>query len=81
MQMLVTWITTAVLLGSYLFADESSEEFSYVGEYVAPVFALVGVPFNRATFTITFVAGVGILLAIGIWILKQSKGNKKSKKQ
>ena len=82
LQVIFTWITTAVLVGSYLFAEEGSEEFSYVATYVAPIFAFVGLPFNRLSFTLTFVIGVGILLAISVWLLKASKSNKgKGKKK
>lgn len=81
LQVIITWLTTASLLGSYLFADESSEEFSYVGQYVAPVFGLIGVPFTRTTFTVSFVLAVGLLLAITILILRQSKTKTKGKKQ
>jgi hypothetical protein len=70
-QLLLTWVTAALLVGSYLFAEEGSEEHSYVVEYVAPVFAFVGVPFNRITFTISFVASVGAMLAVAIWMLKR----------
>lgn len=75
-QLIGTWLTTAALLGSYLFADESSAEFSFAAEYVAPVFALVGVPFNRVTFTTTFVGGVGLMLGLALLWLRASKQGK-----
>lgn len=71
-QLLLTWITAALLVGSYLFAEEGSAEHSYVVEYVAPVFALVGCPFTRTTFTVAFVAAVGSLLAVAIALLRSS---------
>lgn len=77
-QLIITWVTAAIGLGVYLFAEEGSEEFSFARDYAAPIFALVGLPFNRATFVVSFVGSVGVLLAAALAIVKaQKKGGKK----
>lgn len=81
LQVVLTWISAAFLIGSYLFAEESSAEFSYVGEYVAPVFALIGVPFTRATFTISFVLACTLCVALAYWLMKKGKVGKAKKKK
>lgn len=82
-QLLLTWAAAAGLAGSYLFADEQSEEFTFASDLVAPVFARIHLPFNRTTFTASFVLGVCALLAIAMWIIKcnRAKGKGKGKKK
>jgi len=82
-QLLLTWAAAAWLAGTYLFADEQSEEFTFASDLVAPVFARVHLPFNRTTFTASFVLGVCALLVIAMWIVKcnRAKGKGKGKKK
>lgn len=80
-QVVITWITTAIFLASYLFADESSTEFSYVRLYVSPVFALVGLPFTRFTFTVSFVLVAIMLLAVVLLIITQRQNSIRSAKE
>jgi len=83
-QLLLTWIGFVVLISSYLFAEEGSEEFSYVATYVAPIFAQIGIPFTRLTFTLLTVAAMIILLAAALFMYKSTKrkgGKKKTKEQ
>ena len=82
LQVILTWISAAILVGSYLFAEESSAEFSYVGEYVSPLFTAIGVPFTRVTFTVSFVVACTALLALTYWLFKSNKTKKgKGKKK
>jgi len=48
-----TWISSLIIAGSYLFADEHSEQFSYLRTYLKPLFELVGVPFTRLTLILS----------------------------
>jgi len=59
-----TWISSLVIAGSYLFAEEESQEFSYIRNYVKPIFDTMSIPFTRATLitTILILATMSFLI-------------------
>ena len=74
-----TWLGLLFAAGSYLFADEKSEEYSYIVDYIKPIFDLIGIPFTRATFVISFIISFTLFLWIcfKIWGPKTKVKTKK----
>eukprot|EP00823_Brevimastigomonas_motovehiculus_P004516 TRINITY_DN298_c3_g1_i1.p1 TRINITY_DN298_c3_g1~~TRINITY_DN298_c3_g1_i1.p1 ORF type:complete len:327 (+),score=119.09 TRINITY_DN298_c3_g1_i1:59-982(+) len=55
-----TWISALVVGGNYLFAEENSQEYSYIRTYIKPIFDFVSIPFTRLTL-IAFILSIGLV--------------------